>query len=208
MAVEVKICGITTLDDALMATELGAGYLGFNFYPNSPRYINPLAAAEIIAKLPDSVVSVGLFVNATRERIEQVLRDCRLGMLQLHGDESSEFCRECEPLGLPVMKALRIREPADLRRMDGYPGEIVLLDAFREDAYGGTGHRFDWSWLKDASGKLKIFLAGGIKPENVNEALAVGTWGLDVCSGVETSPGVKDVEKMRTLFEAIRAYGC
>ena len=202
VAVKVKICGITTRADAELAVGLGADLLGFNFYEPSPRYVEPGAAGELAAGLGEGVVMVGVFVNATTEEIAAVAQRCRLDMAQLHGDESAEQCREVARLGLGVIKAVRVKGPEDVERVRDYEVDAVLLDAFREEVYGGSGHRFDWSWVRQA-GHEKVFLAGGITPENVAEAVSVGTYGVDLCSGVEVGPGVKDEAKMRLLFERL-----
>jgi phosphoribosylanthranilate isomerase len=130
---------------------------------------------------------------------------CTLHMAQLHGDESNAGCQAVRGLGLGVIKALRVRAPADLARLGSYDVDAVLLDAFHEELYGGTGHRFDWGWLRQAPA-AKVFLAGGITPDNMAEALAAGTYGVDVCSGVESRPGVKDPDKLHALFDRIRGY--
>ena len=186
-----------------MACALGADLLGFNFYPPSPRYIEPGKAAEIIRELPVGAERVGLFVNATLDTISEVSQQCPLTMVQLHGDEDNAFCREAALLSLPVLKALRMSGPDDIRKIEEFETEYILLDAFREDLYGGTGESFDWSWIRETGAK-KIFLAGGINPDTIKDALAVGTYGVDLCSGVEKEPGVKDENKMRELFDKIR----
>lgn len=199
---KIKICGITNAADGQFACALGADLLGFNFYPPSPRYIEPGKAAEIIRELPTGSERVGLFVNAEFEEIQDVLTQCPLTMVQLHGDEDNAFCRQVAELGLPVLKALRMSGPEDIRKIEQYETEHILLDAFREDLYGGTGESFDWSWIRQTGAK-KIFLAGGINPDTIAEALAIGTYGIDLCSGVEKEPGIKDEHKMRELFDKI-----
>ena len=205
MPTQIKICGITNLPDAQLSLELGADLLGFNFYPPSPRYIEPSAAAQIIADLPDDVNSVGVFVDAGTEGIQKVLNQCPLVMVQLHGAENNQQCLQTADLKVEVIKALRIRRPEDISRLDDYQVETILLDAYHEKLYGGTGHRFDWSWIRQISHQ-KIFLAGGVTPENVAQALAVGAYGIDLCSGVEESPGIKSPGKMKKLFEEIAQF--
>lgn len=199
----IKICGITNLDDARLALELGADWLGFNFYPRSPRYLAPERAREIIEELPRASMAVGVFVNAGMEGVGAVLEQCPLALVQLHGDETPEEFRKVKTLGARIMKAVRVGGPADIGKIHDYPGEYVLLDAFRPEVYGGTGETFDWSWIAHTGGK-KLLLAGGITPDNVAEACAAGTYGLDICSGVETRPGVKNLAKMRQLFENLK----
>ena len=205
MPAQIKICGITNLPDAQLSIEGGADLLGFNFYPPSPRYIDPPAAAQIIADLPDNIKTVGVFVNAGAEGLQKVLSQCPLMMVQLHGAENNQQCRQAAELGVEVIKALRVRRPEDLSQMDAYQGQTFLLDAFDEKLYGGSGRRFDWNWIQQTRHQ-KIFLAGGITPENVNEALAVRTYGIDLGSGVEKSPGIKSPDKMKKLFEEIARF--
>jgi phosphoribosylanthranilate isomerase len=200
--VKIKICGITNASDGRLACALGADLLGFNFYTSSLRYIEPGKAAQIIRELPPGPERVGLFVNAKFEYIKEVLTQCPLSMVQLHGDEDNAFCRKVAEFGLPILKALRMSCPEDIRKIEEFETEYILLDAFREDLYGGTGESFDWSWIRETGAK-KIFLAGGINPDTIAEALAVGTYGIDLCSGVEKEPGIKDEHKMRELFDKI-----
>lgn len=205
MRAKIKICGLTSVDDAQLALRLGADFLGFNFYRPSPRYIEPAAAAEIIGSLPAETCAVGIFVNAETDAIKAVLEQCPLQMVQLHGDETNDHCRAVAALGVDVIKAIRVRGPDDLSLAQDYDVSAVLLDAFREELYGGTGHTFDWSWLQQGTDK-KVFLAGGINPDNINEALAVGTYAVDLCSGVESQPGIKDPAKMKTIFDRVARY--
>jgi len=196
----IKICGITNLDDARLSLETGADWLGFNFYPPSPRYVEPEKAAQIIKALPPETVSVGVFVNAGSKNISATLAVCPLAIAQLHGDETNQDCLDVADLNVRVIKAFRIKKPQDIRRIADYDVETVLLDAFRPDLYGGTGDTFNWDWIRQIHSK-KIILAGGITPDNIRRALQVGTYGIDLCSGVEKSPGLKDVQKMKKLFK-------
>lgn len=202
LTTRIKICGITNQPDGRLAVELSADLLGFNFYRPSPRYIAPAAAAEIIGNLPRGPEIVGLFVNAELKFIRDVLNHCPLTMVQLHGDESNADCRAVAQLGIKVIKAIRIRKPDDVKQAENFDTELILLDAFREDLYGGTGESFDWSWITSVPDK-KIFLAGGINPDNIKAALNVGTYGIDLCSGVEKQPGIKDHSRLKLLFERI-----
>jgi phosphoribosylanthranilate isomerase len=196
---KIKICGITNLKDGQLSVDLGADYLGFNFYPPSPRYIEPQAAAEIIEALSERKMHVGVFVNEDPERVIEIARLCDLDYVQLHGDETPEYCKELEQAGVWVIKALRIKHKEDMAAIKTYSQGTMLLDAFHEKLYGGSGESFDWSWLTGDHGKM-IFLAGGIKPDNIEAALQVGTYGIDLCSGVEASPGTKDETKLRAIF--------
>ena len=205
MSTKIKICGLTNFDDAQLALRLGADFLGFNFYRPSPRYVTPNDAAEIIRSLPDETATVGIFVNETTDTIAAALEQCPLKMVQLHGDETDDHCRAAAALGVEVIKAIRVRRPEDINLAQDYQVHAVLLDAFREELYGGTGHAFDWTWLRQGTDK-PVFLAGGINPDNITEALAVGVYAIDLCSGVEKSPGLKDQRKMKDLFDRIARY--
>ncbi|MGB8227289.1 MAG: phosphoribosylanthranilate isomerase [Sedimentisphaerales bacterium] len=203
---KVKICGLTNLDDAVKATELGADLLGFNFYPQSPRYIEPQEAEKIIAKLPASLDMVGLFVNADADTIRKIAGDLMLDWVQLHGDESPQFCALLDNMSAQIIKAIRVKDGKDIDYVKNFATDALLLDAYNPSLYGGTGQRFDWSTLPELTGYLlgKTFLAGGINPENVAEALGLGFYGIDVCSGIEDSPRKKNHIKMEELFKNIR----
>jgi phosphoribosylanthranilate isomerase len=199
---KVKICGLTNYEDAMAAVDMGADLLGFNFFPESPRYIIAEKVMEIVNKLPAFVTTVGVFVNASVEQIREVIRACQLDWIQLHGDESPEFCQSLVTDDVSIMKALRIREKADIDRADSYFTDAILLDAFHPQKYGGTGLTFDWNIIGHI-GK-RVFLAGGINPDNALEAVKLGVYGIDVCSGIEAEPGKKDHKKMKMLFDNIR----
>lgn len=196
--VRVKICGITNLDDALVAVEAGADALGFVFYPESPRCVTPEKAAEIIRSLPPFVQTVGLFVNEAAARINAMARECGLDIVQLHGDEPPEFCGLVERR---VIKAFRIKEIASLDPIRNYRVSAHLLDAYSPSAYGGTGLTFNWDVAKMAKSFGPVILAGGLTPGNVAEAVAaVEPFAVDVSSGVETSPGKKDPARVREFI--------
>lgn len=187
----VKICGITNEEDALAAAEAGAAAVGFNFYPASPRYIQPAQAARITRALPASVWKVGVFVNASPEQILRVCTEAGLDVVQLHGDESPDQL----PQGLRVWKAFRAGrgwEPAQIERFNV---EAILLDSGSTDLYGGTGRTLPWEQLPRLN--VRLILAGGLDPDNVREAIrAVRPWGVDACSRLEIHPGKKDLDKM------------
>lgn len=201
---KVKICGITNLKDAEAAISYGADLLGFNFYPKSPRYIHPAEAQKIINKLPAFMRIVGLFINETFEHIRGVMDECYMNMIQLHGDESPKFCESLSGLNVRTIKAIRVKDYKDIKAAEKYFTDAVLLDAFDPNKYGGTGLKFDWNIIGNMD--KRIFLAGGINPENVVEAVKLGVYGIDICSGIESSPGKKDLKKMKQLFENIRHY--
>lgn len=200
--IKVKICGITNLEDAQAAFDLGADMLGFNFYPQSPRYIKPEEAIKIIRKLPTFVDSVGLFVNAPIEEIKAVAETGYLSWVQVHGDETPDFCDTVRFSNVRTIKAIRVRTEEDVHKTRDFFTYAVLLDAFSSKRYGGTGKQFNWEWAKNLP--KRIFLAGGITPENVEQAIRTGVYGIDICSGIESAPGIKDHEKMKRLFEMIR----
>ncbi|MGE5294322.1 MAG: phosphoribosylanthranilate isomerase [Solirubrobacterales bacterium] len=199
---KVKICGITNYDDAMAAMDMGADLLGFNFYPKSPRYIKPAKAADIVKRLPAFIDVSGVFVNSTLEQIREIAGMCQLDWIQLHGDETTDFCKWLAYDSVKTMKALRVKDVADLQRVDNYFTDAVLLDTYNAERYGGTGLTFDWNIIGHIA--KRVFLAGGITPENAAEAVGLGVYGIDVCSGVEASPGKKDHKKMKALFDSIR----
>lgn len=202
LAVKVKICGITNHEDAIAAAEMGADMLGFNFYPKSPRYLKPDQAAEIINRIPAFVDVVGLFVNDPFERIEQIIEECQLDWVQLHGDESPKFCEQFQSFNVRTMKAIRVKDKRDIKRAEEYFTDAVLLDAFDPKKYGGTGLSFDWNIIGNIT--KRVFLAGGINADNVRKAIELGIYGIDVCSAIESKPGKKDHAKMRKLFDMIK----
>jgi phosphoribosylanthranilate isomerase len=202
--VQIKVCGITSLEDALAAVEAGADALGFNFYPDSPRYITPLLARSIVESLPESVLSVGVFVNERPETVLSVAKEAGLGGLQLHGDETPEYCGAVG--GRFLIKALRVGEGFTPESAAEYPVDAVLLDAFDASARGGTGHIFDWRLARRTRELVpKLFLAGGLSPANIEEAIAaVAPYGVDACSALESAPGRKDTALVRDFIARAR----
>ncbi len=213
----IKICGITNLEDALCAFKSGASAVGFNFYSGSKRYITPRRAAEISAKLSRSIARAGVFVNAARDEIDAVRSEMKLDVLQFHGDEAPE---EIFPKGfptgydIPVVKAVHIATAEQLLLLSRYSVDAFLLDSFSPNEFGGTGKTFDWAIAREAKNFGKIILSGGLTPGNVEEAIAfVQPFGVDVSSGVEFSPGIKDHGKIRDFvrnaqrgFEAMKNH--
>jgi len=203
MMTKVKICGITTGDDGLAATELGADALGFVFYRRSPRYVRPERAREIIARLPPFVTTVGVFVTEEKEKLEEAIEVSGVTAVQLHGEESPAYCASFRDV--KVIKAFRVSDEFDPERLGDYEVDAYLLDAYRKDAYGGTGKTFSWEMARRAKTYGRIILAGGLTPENVRRAIeAVQPYAVDVSSGVEQSPGVKDREKVRAFLARAR----
>jgi phosphoribosylanthranilate isomerase len=202
LIVKVKICGLTNYQDAAAAVDLGADLLGFNFYPKSPRFVTLGQAAEIINKLPAFVDVAGVFVDASLDEIKEAIGECNLDWVQLHGDESPEFCESLLSINVRTMKAIRVKDQKDIKRAESFFTDAILLDAFDPEKYGGTGLTFDWNIIGHI-GK-RVFLAGGINPDNVAAAVELGVYGIDVCSGVEAKPGKKDLRKMKKLFKNIQ----
>lgn len=200
--VKVKICGITNLDDALAAIEAGADALGFVFYPDSPRHIFPEQAAAIIRKLPPFITTVGLFVDEPPESVNATADLCGLDIVQLHGDEPPSYCNLIQRR---VIKAFRIKNITSLEPTGDYQVSSILLDAWSPSAHGGTGRTFNWEIAAAASVSTRIILAGGLTPENVAEAInRVKPYAVDVSSGVESSPGQKDADKIRRFINQAR----
>ena len=204
MPVKVKICGITNLPDGMAAAEAGADALGFVFYDQSPRHISIHAAAELIRQLPPFVMKVGVFVNAPEDLVVRAIRECGLNLLQFHGDEPPDYCLQ---FGLMSMKAFRIRDAASLQALQDYPTDAWLLDAYSPGKPGGTGETFNWDLALEARSLGRpIFLAGGLTPENVAEAVQrAQPYGVDVSSGVEAAPGRKDHAKVRAFIQAAKS---
>jgi len=203
VSVTVKICGITSEADALAAAEAGADAIGLMFYEGSPRHVILEQAKAISAVLPQHVMRVGVFVNAEEAFVHQALTECMLNILQFHGDETPE---ECSRYPVMTLKAFRVQGEETLAELEAYPSAGYLLDAYVKDALGGTGATFNWDLAVRAQKFGKpIFLAGGLTPENVAEAVRkVQPFGVDVSSGVEIEPGRKDAEQMRTFVAAAK----
>ena len=206
MPIKIKICGITNVQDAEAAVAAGAHSLGFVFYAQSPRCIDPAVAKRIIAQLPPFVLPVGVFVNHDRDTIRGMFDECGLAFAQLHGDETPTFC---ESLGRPVLRALRLRDRGSLLAFAEYKGRMgvrgFVVDTFSTETYGGTGKTVDWSLAREVAKAAPILLAGGLTPNNVREAVReVQPYGVDVSSGVEKSPGQKDHEKIHAFTQAVR----
>lgn len=203
MSVKVKICGITSLEDAMAAVEAGSDALGFIFYEKSPRYVPIEKAAAIMRDLPPMIVKVGVFVDAEEEVVFQAIRKCGLNLLQFHGDESPQYCLQ---FGLMSMKAFQVRDADSLTQLTDFKTDAWLLDAYSPNKLGGTGETFNWDLAVEA-GKLgrPIFLAGGLTVDNVAAAVRhVQPYAVDVSSGVEASPGKKDHARVRAFIQAAK----
>lgn len=212
---KVKICGITNLADALVAANAGADFLGFIFYEPSPRYVLPEVVTEIVSGIRYQVSGtppkfVGVFVNASLERVEQVLDECQLNAAQLHGDESPEFVNHFQERAYKALRPQSLKDAGKLTKEYHPPTPYsllpyFLLDAYHPTLYGGTGHVTDWTMAATMAAKYPIMLAGSLTPDNVVDAiLAVNPWGVDVSSGVEATKGKKDHEKVKAFVRAVK----
>ncbi len=201
---KVKVCGITSYEDAAMVLDHGVDALGFNFYPSSPRFLKLVDARAIVRRLPPFVTTVGVFVNVEEpDRVAEMARTAGVQVLQLHGDETPEYCRQLE--NWTLIKALRVGAGGVPGNADAYPVQGFLLDAKDDVLFGGTGRSFDWTLAGGARLGRPIILAGGLRPDNVKEAIrVVRPYGVDVCSGVESAPGRKDAGKMRQFMNEVK----
>jgi phosphoribosylanthranilate isomerase len=203
----IKICGVTRNRDALLAAELGADAIGLVFYANSPRALAATQISSVVANVPGSISVIGLFVNPTREEVEVVLSTGLVDVLQFHGEEDEEFCNSFDR---PYLKAFQVK---DLQSLDSTLSEYrtatyILLDSYSVEKMGGTGQKFDWSIGGNIVQNLdqKVVVAGGLKPENIKDAvIKMNPFGVDVSSGVESHPGLKDAEKLRKFIEGARS---
>ena len=201
---QIKICGITNKEDAFCAADCGAAALGIIIYPASPRYTCPENVRQIISALPAKLATVGVFVNEKPEDVRKIVEYCALDMIQLHGDESSEYCRQF-PTSM-MIKAVELKNNDDIDRALTYPVAALLIDTRDAGLYGGTGKKSNWGLAGDLRGKKPLILSGGLNTENVAEALKTVTPdALDINSGVEASPGKKDHQKLACIFDIIQA---
>jgi phosphoribosylanthranilate isomerase len=200
----VKICGITRHEDAEQAAALGAWAIGFNFWPGSKRRVDPAVAAGIARELRRKIEPVGVFVNPTLDEVVRIAEGVGLTHVQLHGDEGPSFCTAvAERTGARVIKALGVGSGADVRDAERFHTDFHMFDAAAGSAYGGTGRTFDWALVAQRRSKVPLILSGGLTPENVAEGIAaVHPWGVDVASGVESAPGIKDPAKVEAFIAA------
>jgi phosphoribosylanthranilate isomerase len=198
----VKICGITTFADALAAVDAGADALGFNFYRPSPRYISPETAREMADRLPESILRVGVFVNEDVKSVGRIVKEANLSAVQLHGDESPEYCRTLP--GNYIIKVFRAGDDFD---PDTYKVDAIMLDTKDDLLRGGTGRVFDWSIAQRTNSSVpRLFLAGGLSPENVAEAIdTVRPYAVDACSALEGIPGRNNHERVSAFVQAVRS---
>ena len=205
MATKVKICGITNLEDARQAVELGAWAIGMIFWEGSPRRCDIAAAEEISAELRRKVEPVGVFVNATLDEVAYVADRCGIAILQFHGDEGPAFCREAaRRTGCKVMKAARVKDAGSIRALASFEVDYHLLDAHQQGKVGGTGETFQWELVKLHGRHVPVVLSGGLTPDNVAEGMAATQpFAVDTASGTEASPGRKDPAKVEAFFRAV-----
>ena len=203
--VRVKICGITNWPDARLAVAEGADLLGFNFYAGSPRYVEPAKAKRIVSRLPGKISVVGVFVNESEQTMLEIARAVGLDALQLHGDETPAMVARLKR-AFPVIKAIRVKQSLAAGQLQTYKAATaLLLDGFDAHRRGGTGKTFDWEVARRAKRYGRMFLAGGLTPENVGEAIrAARPYAVDVCSGVEARPGKKDPARVKDLMRAAK----
>jgi len=201
--VKVKMCGITNFDDYKCAADAGADFVGFIFHEKSPRYIEPDCAREIISKFrANRLQKIGVFVNEKSERVKEIYNKLQLDFVQLHGDESPDYCTD---LKLPYWKVIRVRDSSDISLLFYYPTPVFLLDTYIKDRYGGTGKSFDLKFAEVAiKTGVQIVIAGGLSDENINAAIGLNPFAVDINSGVEKYPGKKDCQKIRKIMEIIR----
>ncbi len=200
---KVKICGITNLEDAQLALELGADALGFNFFSKSPRYLTPAAAAEITGQLQNAALKVGVFVNEEIAAVARCADEAHLDAVQLHGDEGRSYIAELRrETSAKIIKAIRVRTDLDEEDLSAFDVDAVLLDAYSPNGYGGTGETFDWQRAcRVRSVVPELYLAGGLTPENVRLAIrSVHPYAVDIASGVESRPGKKDPVKLKAFI--------
>jgi len=196
---KIKICGLTNLNQALACAELGVDWLGFNCWHGSPRYIKPAEIVEIINNLPKSVKTVGVFVNEHSDSVEKIMSLTGMDVAQFHGDETFD---DVKKIKVPWFKAFRFTPEFKTDQIKSFGKEIFLLDSFSKKFYGGSGERLDWDEASKISSLGKLILAGGLNSENVSEAVKkVKPWGIDVCSGVEIEPGIKDMKKVAAFVK-------
>jgi phosphoribosylanthranilate isomerase len=203
----VKICGVTRLEDARLAAELGAWAVGTIFFQGSPRACDPATAEAIGAELKRTAEVVGVFVNSPLDEVAQLADRCQLTILQLHGDEGPAYCREAaRRTGCRIMKAVRVRDAASVRGVESFrEANLHLLDTHSEEVRGGTGRTFDWELARHHRSRVPVVLSGGIDPSNVGEAIAaVHPFAVDSASGTEAEPGVKDPAKVEALVARVR----
>lgn len=200
----IKICGITNKIDAVDAAGLGVDMLGFVFYKNSKRYVEAKTVRQIADELPDSIAKVGVFVDEDKSKVLEIAEEAGLDTLQFHGNETPSYCAGFKD-DYKVIKAFRLKDKNDIKSANEYDVDFYLFDTYKSDSIGGTGETFDWKLLKDFEFLKPVILSGGLNPGNVKRALSeVVPYGVDVSTGVERSPGKKDIELMKKFVGEVR----
>ncbi len=201
---KIKICGITNKRDAIAAASLGIDMMGFVFYNGSKRYVEPKIVRDIANELPPFVAKVGVFVDLDKNKVIEIAEECALDMLQFHGDEAPDYCAGFKD-SYKVMKAFRIKESGSLKGINDYNADFYILDAYSAEGKGGTGESFDWKIIESFEFLRPVILSGGLTPDNVRDAIErFSPYGVDVSSGVETSPGKKNIPLMKKFVENVR----
>ncbi|MDH5561674.1 MAG: phosphoribosylanthranilate isomerase [Deltaproteobacteria bacterium] len=202
---KIKICGITRKDQAIEIAEMGIDALGFVMYPPSPRYIPTVELKTILSVLPPYTTTVGVFVNDPLDQVYQTMKSTGLHLAQLHGEESPQYCKELTSRGINWLKAFRIKDHIDNETIKSYSSRYIHLDAWSEEVYGGTGETFAWELAKQLSQEHSLILSGGINEVNAREAInQLHPYAIDLSSSVESSPGIKSIERIRALLMAVR----
>ena len=200
--IPLKICGITNLKDANSAIQYGASLIGFIFFDKSPRFITTVKARGIVKKIDSTVSFVGVFVNEDLDHIHNISQEVGLDFIQLHGDESPEFCNQVR---LPVIKAFRVTPNFDYNLLDRYDVHSFLFDTYKKGQFGGTGNTFNWNLVNSSQNDIPIILSGGLNAKNIKNGISkVSPACVDVNSGVESSPGIKDNQKMKDLYNILK----
>ncbi|MDO8536475.1 MAG: phosphoribosylanthranilate isomerase [Candidatus Omnitrophota bacterium] len=202
--VKIKICGITNKKDAIAAAGLGIDMMGFVFYDRSKRYVEPRIVKDIANELPQSIAKVGVFVDMNKDKILEIAEDCALDIIQFHGDETPGYCEGFRD-SYKIIKAFRIKDKTSLKGINDYNTDFYMLDAYSIKEKGGTGESFDWNIIENFEILKPVILSGGLTPDNVRGAIEkVSPYGVDVSSGVEKSPGKKDLDLMKKFVENVR----
>jgi len=195
---------MTRFEDAMLAVQGGADAVGFIFYKKSPRYVSVKEVKTIISKLPPFVETVGVFVNESADNINRIADTCKLDAAQLHGEESPEFCKK---IHRKVIKVVRVKDKSSFKQLSSYKVSAFLLDTYSENQHGGTGQIFDWGLVREGKKYGPVVLAGGLDPSNVTHAIQKAKpYGVDVCSGIEKTPGIKSPVKLKAFIKAVRGY--
>lgn len=201
---KIKICGITNKRDAIAAADLGIDMMGFVFYNGSRRHVEPRIVRDIANELPPYIAKVGVFVDLDKDKVLEIADECTLDMLQFHGEETPEYCSIFKD-SYKIIKAFRIKDQHSLQGINDYDTDFYMLDAYSPGAKGGTGEKFDWKLIESFEFLRPVILSGGLTPDNVSGAIEkLSPYGVDVSSGVESSPGKKDIALMKKFVENVR----